>query len=157
MTAPDRSRVVDGYELRAPQRESEWAAYHAIRRNVLFERRGQLGVYDPAHPDESKPGHHPLVLLFQGEPVGVIRVDLEPDAAIFRRVAIREDVQRKGHGRNMLDLAERFVRSQRRQLVRSHVAAEAVGFYERCGFLREAGAGAGNGSVLMSKTLDSLD
>lgn len=122
------------YRLTTPQSDDEWAAYHAIRRIVLFERRGQVGVYDPTHPDEMRSGHHSLLLWFEGEPIGTIRVDLADDEAVFRRVAVREDLQRQGHGRRMLELAEDFARNRGAHLARSHVDPGAVGFYKRCGF-----------------------
>jgi GNAT superfamily N-acetyltransferase len=142
----------EAYQLRAPSSDSEWTAYHAIRRIVLFERRGRFGVYDAAHPDESRPGHYPLLLLYNREPIGTIRVDIADDEALFRRVAIREDVQRQGHGRKMLELAEGFVRAQDRNRIRSHVDPNAVEFYERCGFTRER-ADSGEATILMRKDL----
>jgi GNAT superfamily N-acetyltransferase len=142
----------EAYQLRAPSSDSEWTAYHAIRRTVLFERRGRFDVYDAAHPDEVRPGHYPFLLLYNREPIGTIRVDIADDEALFRRVAIREDVQRQGHGRKMLELAEGFVREQHRNRIRSHVDPEAVGFYERCGFTRER-VEAGGATILMRKDL----
>jgi GNAT superfamily N-acetyltransferase len=142
----------DVYRLRTPTAAAEWAAYHEIRRTVLFERRGKGDEYDASHPDELRPGNFPLLLLYRGEPVGTIRVDLTPDEAIFRRVAIREDVQRRGHGRQMLALAEVVVRSKGRTRIRSHVDAAAVDFYERCGFTREASRPEGE-TVVMTKSL----
>jgi GNAT superfamily N-acetyltransferase len=127
----------DVYRLRRPRSDAEWAAYHAIRRTALFERRGKGDEYDASHPDELRSGNYPLLLLYRGEPIGTIRIDLTSDMALFRRVAIREDVQRRGHGRQMLTLAERFVRARGRHRIRSHVDAAAVGFYERCGFVGE--------------------
>ena len=35
-----------GYDLRRPCNDDEWRAYHAIRREVLFENRGYFGIYD---------------------------------------------------------------------------------------------------------------
>ena len=50
----------DEYSLRAPETREEWQQYHAIRRGVLWERRGHYGVYDENHPDEYKPGRYPF-------------------------------------------------------------------------------------------------
>ena len=140
-------------ELRRPSTDGEWAAYHKIRRTVLFERRGRFGMYDDSHPDELRPENHPLLLFSNGEPVGTIRVDFSDTGAIFRRVAVSEDVQRRGHGRTMLELAERFVRERGVRHVISHADRGAVGFYERCGYVREAGDGDG-ATVLMGKDLE---
>ena len=126
--------------LRAPADEAEWSAYHAIRRRVLFEMRGLASTYDANHPDEHAPGHHPFVFWDGFTAVGVIRVDVAGDVAVFRRVAVRDDFQRRGYGRRMLGAAEQFARSEGCVRVDSHVDPGAIGFYERCGFVRTAGA-----------------
>lgn len=126
--------------LRAPANEAEWNAYHAIRRRVLFEIRGLGATYDANHPDEHAPGHHPLVFWDGFTAVGVIRVDFAGDVAVFRRVAVREELQRQGYGRRLLRAAEQFARAQGCLRVDSHVDPGAIGFYERCGFVRSAGA-----------------
>jgi GNAT superfamily N-acetyltransferase len=122
------------YELKTPNSIEEWQAYHAIRRKVLFENRGQFDVYEENHPDEHSKGNHPLLLLLDGEAIGVIRVDINGNQAMFRRVAIREDLQRAGHGRVLLTLAESFAQEKGCLHIRSDVAPDASGFYERCGY-----------------------
>jgi N-acetylglutamate synthase-like GNAT family acetyltransferase len=126
-----------GHQLRSPQSHEEWQQYHAIRRRVLWENRGQYGVYDDKHPDESKPGRYPMVLVREGQAIGVIRIDIEGRQAIFRRVAIRDDIQRSGHGRVMLKLSEDFALRHGCDHLYSFVAPDAVGFYEKCGFQRD--------------------
>jgi hypothetical protein len=54
------------HELRQPQTQDEWEQYHRIRRRVLWERRGLIGVYDENHPDERLPGRYPFLLVFCG-------------------------------------------------------------------------------------------
>jgi GNAT superfamily N-acetyltransferase len=140
-------------ELRGPATDAEWRAYHDIRRHVLFDRRGRGTAYDPNHPDDSRPGHYPLILWSGTEPVAVIRVDIDARVAIFRRVAVREDVQRIGHGRRMLTMAEQFAHSRGCSRIDSHVDAGAIGFYERCGFHRVANEAPDAETVLMTKPL----
>ena len=141
------------YELRAPSSTNEWEAYHAIRRKVLFETRGQIGVYDKNHPDDSREGNYPLLLLMNGEAIGVIRVDINGKKAIFRRVAVREDLQRAGHGRMLLALAESFAQSKGCNHIWSNVAPDAVGFYERCGYTCVPSAPMTGTSISMQKNL----
>ena len=130
-----------------------WRAYHDIRRRVLFEARGHSG-YDETHPDETAPGNYPKLLLWLGEPVGVVRIDIKGPTAIFRRVAIRSDVQQRGHGRTMLALAEQFARDNGCVSLTSFVAPDAVGFYERCGFALDLSRNATTGeSVTMTKPI----
>jgi GNAT superfamily N-acetyltransferase len=145
------------HELIPPSDDEMWAAYHDIRRRVLFEARGRFGVYDENHPDERDPAFHPQVLLWQGTPVGVMRIDLAGRVATFRRVAIRDDSQRQGHGRVMLQLAEEFVRARGCREVHSHVASDAVEFYRKQGFEHThndiSEALQGSDSILMKKIL----
>ena len=147
---------MEGHELVTPSDPAHWHAYHDIRRRVLFEARGQLGVYDENRPDEKAPGHHPKLLLYHGDPIGVVRIDIDSTTAIFRRVAVRSDVQRLGHGRVMLMLAQRFAQKSGCVRLESYVAIDAVDFYQRCGFTigRESSGGSGCESVYMSKALD---
>jgi GNAT superfamily N-acetyltransferase len=141
------------YELRIPSSAEEWQAYHTIRRKVLFENRGRFGVYDENHPDEHRTGNYPLLLLLDGEAIGVIRVDVNGDQGIFRRVAIREDLQRAGHGRVLLTLAESFARAKGCKRIISNVAPDAVSFYERCGFTLDSSSMTGQ-SLSMQKKLN---
>ena len=129
--------ISEEHELRAPRDEEEWRAFHAIRRKVLFENRGKSERYIENHPDDSKAGNHPLILLHKGVVIGVIRIDVVETVAWFRRVAIREDLQRLGHGQVLLRLAEEFARDEGCDEVQSNAAVEAVGFYERCGYVRD--------------------
>lgn len=141
----------DEHDLRTPRTPEEWDQYHAIRRRVLWESRGYYGVYDANRPDEYKSGHHPFLLMHRGVPVGVVRIDIDGRQAILRRVAIREDMQRAGHGRVLLGLAEKFASENGCELLYSFVSPDAVGFYEKCGFQRDAANAAGPSNVPMEK------
>ena len=141
-----------GHELRPPRTDEEWDAYHSIRERVLFEARGRFGEYDRSHPDEHKAGNHPLLLIFEGKPIGVVRVDVAGDTAFFRRVAIKEALQRNNHGRTMLFLAERFARTQGCLRVCSDVDPDAVEFYRKVGY-RQGEPVAAGASVPMQKAL----
>jgi GNAT superfamily N-acetyltransferase len=151
--------VTEGHELVTPRDPVEWRAYHDIRRDVLFEARGQIGVYDETHPDERAPGHHSKLLLYRGDPVGVVRIDIDATTAIFRRVAVRSDVQRLGHGRALLTLAQRFAQGSGCVSLVSYVAADAVEFYQRCGFTvgSDITGAAGHEPVYMAKRLGERD
>src|SRR5262245_50091226 len=94
MTSVDAHRCA----LIAPQSAADWAAYHDIRRRILFENRGEHGVYDPNRPDERAPGHFAKLLVCASAYVGVVRVDVAGGTAYLRRVAIDEPYQRQGLG-----------------------------------------------------------
>jgi GNAT superfamily N-acetyltransferase len=132
--------MIEGeHELRAPRSDDEWRAFHDIRRKVLFENRGEFDRYDENHPDDSKEGNYPLVLIYKGVVVGVVRVDVCEQVSWLRRVAIREDLHRLGHGRVLLQLAESLAKGAGCKEVRTNAAMDAIEFYERCGYAREAG------------------
>jgi GNAT superfamily N-acetyltransferase len=121
-------------ELRPPTNDEEWRAFHEIRRQVLFVNRGKFETYIENHPDDSKPGNYPLILLYRGEIIGVVRIDISEAVAWLRRVAIREDLQHLGHGRVLLRLAESFAIKKGCAEMRTNSALEAHGFYKRCDY-----------------------
>jgi GNAT superfamily N-acetyltransferase len=141
------------YELESPHSQEQWQHYHDIRRRVLWEARGRFEVYDETHPDEHKPGNFPLLFRFRAKAIGVIRIDIEGERAIFRRVAIREDLQRQGHGTQLMRLVERFAEIQGCTYVYSFVDPGAVSFYEKCGFRHDHTYSANPLHVGMQKTL----
>lgn len=141
------------HELRAPASDDEWSAFHAIRRRVLFENRGKSEIYIENHPDDSKPGNYPLILLCRDVVIGVVRIDLVESMAWLRRVAIREDSQQMGHGRALLRLAEVFAKAHGCNEVRSNAAVEAVGFYEQCGYATDVAVSGPPNSVRVYKAL----
>jgi GNAT superfamily N-acetyltransferase len=144
------------HELAAPSTTSEWATYHTIRREVLWEARGLSGVYDQNHPDETAPNNHPMLLTYSGDPVGVVRVDIDGAVAALRRVAIRGDAQRRGHGRALLELVQRFAIEAGCTRLVSFVAPDVVAFYQGFGFpiVEERAMGpSGREAVFMTKDL----
>lgn len=128
------------HELISPGSADHWRNYHEIRRTVLWEARGNFGVYDDKHPDEHKHNHFPKLLLHDSAAIGVIRIDLHGQAAWFRRVAIKEDLQRNGHGRALLALAENFARQNGADSIESSVDEDAAPFYRKCGYTSHEGA-----------------
>lgn len=121
-------------ELRRVCESSEWDAYHVLRETVLWGRRADLPPYDRDHPDEVANGHYPFLFFVDDDPVGTIRVDIEPPIAWFRLVAVREDHQGRGLGRQMLALATDFARDQGCSTLRCNADADAVAFYVKLGF-----------------------
>jgi len=119
------------YELKPPSTADEWSAYHQIRGVVLWEERGIFGEYDEHHPDEYKPNHFPQLLLLDGKPIGVIRIDLIEGVAWFRRVAITAKQQRWGRGRELLRRSESFARDRGALRVESSVDGDAIFFYRK--------------------------
>jgi GNAT superfamily N-acetyltransferase len=144
------------YTLVSPRDANEWATYHDIRRRVLFEARGQFGVYNANHPDDTAPGNHAKLLVYGGDAVGVVRIDVDGPTAIVRRMAIREDMQRRGHGRALIALIEQFAYANGCHALASHVAPDAVEFYLKCGFSmvgNESRSLSSRNSVFMTKRM----
>lgn len=145
--------IENEHELRVPGGDEEWRALHAIRRKVLFENRGKRESYIENHRDDAKPGNHPLILLYQGVVIGVVRIDISVGVAWLRRVAIRDDLQRLGHGRMLLRLAEAFAKTEGCNEIRSNAAVEAIEFYERCGYERDPATPPPANAVSIRKSL----
>lgn len=114
--------------------ESDWRDYHAIRRAVLFEARGKTG-YREDHEDEFKPGFTPLLLVFEDKNIGTVRVDDWQDTrGVIRLVAIRAELQRQGHGRELARLSEEFARQRGIRTLYVNAALESIGYYRKMGW-----------------------
>ena len=113
-----------------------WAAYHDLRRRVLFEDRGRFSKYDANHPEDRKPGNHPVILTCDGAPVGAMRIDMVAAGrlAIMRTVAVATNHQGRGYGRIMLSLAEAYALKNGVTATVVFAAPEAIGFYAKCGY-----------------------
>jgi N-acetylglutamate synthase-like GNAT family acetyltransferase len=123
------------FELLRVVSEIDWDDYHAIRRKVLWEDRGQTD-YDATHPDEYKPQHHALLFKVDQMAVGVARLDDRCDGTgMVRRIAVRNEKQGRGYGRMMSEAVERYARDQGIKTLYVSAAADAVGFYEKMGCL----------------------
>jgi GNAT superfamily N-acetyltransferase len=125
----DRQREEGAYRLDPPRCGQDWQAYHGIRRKV----------FNLPRPDEAdEPGCYPLLLWLEDEPVGAIQIDtLKDDAAALRLVAIDPKCQGCGHGRVMLEHAEKFVRDIGCRKAVVYATPEAAGFYAQAGYDEE--------------------
>ena len=135
-TPPAMARIA-GRSLRVarPWHPTDWNAYHAIRRDVLWTARGHASYRDD-HPDETAEGNFPLLYVVEGSPLGVLRADLRPKnaEATFRRVAIAREHQRKGHGTALMEQAEAFALYAGCTRFVVNASPGAVPFYLRLGY-----------------------
>lgn len=123
---------MDAYDLAMVDGSEDHAAYHAMRRSVLF---GGSSDYVVDQEDETKPENLALLLKHMGKPTGTVRLDTTSEGkAIVRLVAIARDVQGKGHGAVLMRLLENMaIRHGFRELF-IYSAPDAVGFYRKCGY-----------------------
>ncbi|UVK39984.1 GNAT family N-acetyltransferase [Mesorhizobium sp. AR10] len=121
--------------LRRVESDGDWAAYHRIRKSVLWEGRG-LDGYDERHPDDRLAGNHPLLLMRDGAPVGTARLDVAgPRLGIVRLVAIEPNLQRRGLGRILMQEVENYARGFGLERLEVNAAKEAEGFYQSLGWM----------------------
>lgn len=124
-----------GHELIEVTNPADWVAYHAIRRQELFEARGRYGIYDANHPHDRAPNAYPYLLKLDGKPLGTTRLDVRADGtAIFRLVAITAAEQGKGHGRILGQMVEERARAFGVRTLLVNAADTAVGYYRRTGW-----------------------
>jgi len=122
------------YKFQKPNNPEEWDVYHDIRQKILFENREDFS-YDRNHPDEHLSNNYPFILYFGDKPVGVIRIDLKDNFAILRRTAVVESEQGKGYGTKLINQSEKFIKEHKIKRVIVYASNNAVGFYEKCGYL----------------------
>ena len=123
------------YDLVEVTDPADWLAYHAIRRQELFEGKGRHGIYDENYPGERAPNMHHYLLKRGGEPLGTTRLELRDGAtAIFRLVAITAAAQGQGHGRVLGQMVEERAKAFGITMLLVNAAPEAVGFYEKTGW-----------------------
>ena len=80
---------------------------------------------------------HPLLLLADGVPVGIVGVGLRGDVAWVHHVLISSQHQGKGHGRALMKLVAEWVPSTVTRLGLNVVPANEIGWalYESLGFV----------------------
>jgi GNAT superfamily N-acetyltransferase len=123
------------HSLRPVRSSREWAAYHAIRRDAIFAALLPNQAYDEHDPDEFTPGHFPHLLLCDGQVLGAVRIDLIGERATgLRLIGIRPDVQRQGHGRALLKLAEEAARALGRTEIVINAHPTSLDFYLANGY-----------------------
>ena len=127
--------MIELIRVNTPQ---QWAAYHDIRRTVLFEERGRFfsGDYCENHPDDRLPENHGLLLIEDGQPRGAMRLDFSGDGlAVVRTVAIEVGQQRRGLGRAMMGLVEAYATAHAVVVLEVNSAPDAIAFYQRLDWL----------------------
>jgi GNAT superfamily N-acetyltransferase len=122
--------ALDCYALRPVRSPEDWVAYHAIRRTAIFAPLLPGQAYDEGDADEFKPGRLPHILICDGEIIGTVRIDLIDDVqAGLRQNGIHADLQRRGHGAALLNLAERAAQAAGRTEIVINAHPTSLTFY----------------------------
>lgn len=122
------------YELRHVRSPQDWRDLHRIRRSVLFTPERHAVEYDENHPDDRAHGNLPLLLIEDGRPVAVARLDVRREIAVVRLVAVTSGEQRRGYGKVLNALIDEEARRRGVKTLRVNAAPDAVGFYEKAGW-----------------------
>jgi predicted N-acetyltransferase YhbS len=123
---------VDSCDLVLIETADDQAAYHRIRRLVLFDGKPD---YVTDGPEEVKKENLSLLLKYQQEPIGTVRLDQRQDGkAIVRLVAIASDLQKQGHGIVLMDRLEKPASSVEVKELLVHAVHHAFGFYKKLGY-----------------------
>ena len=119
-------------EIKAPQTDSEWKAYYALRFNVLREPWNQpLGSEVLA--DEDQAIH--AIAVENGEVQGVARMhESSPSQGQVRCVAIATAAQGKGIGKAIMAYLEDQAKTKGWTEIVLEARENAVPFYERIGY-----------------------
>jgi N-acetylglutamate synthase-like GNAT family acetyltransferase len=81
------------------------------------------------------PGRLPHVLAHEGGVVGTVRIDLiDATQAGLRLIGIRTDLQRRGHGAVLLQLAEEMARTAGRREIIINAHPTSLTFYLANGY-----------------------
>ena len=128
------------YTIKPLKTAADSEAYHKIRITQIHNRYCPDLVYDYDDPEEKQSTRFPRVLKRVGADVvlGVIRIDLLPDnEASFRWIAIDPAYVRQGLGTIMVKLAEEFVQSHKRAVIRIPATHQSLGFAKHLGYVEE--------------------
>jgi GNAT superfamily N-acetyltransferase len=126
------------YALTPVATAADWQALHDLRRATLFAPGRHPGiVYDDNHPDDHAPDHVPYLLVADGAPIGMVRLDFRGTTAVVRLVAITPNLQRQGHGSVLDRLVAETARARGVSMLVVNSAPDAVGFYEKLGWHRQ--------------------
>lgn len=116
----------------------DWATYHRIRREVLFEAPGRFDIYREDHPDETHPNNTPMLMKADGVGVATVRLDGLPSGdMVIRLVAVTTPMQGQGLGRVLLEHVVEVARRQNVYRLLVNAAPDAVGYYHKMGFAEE--------------------
>ena len=124
----------DGFRFVMAATPREWETYHRIRREQIFAPINI--IYNPNHPHITADDHYHFVLYKGDKIVSVIHVEfLSQVQAAIRSLATDEHHKRNGYGSYIMQLVEKWIKTQGRNIIKLHAATEAEHFYKSLGFI----------------------
>ncbi len=111
----------------------EWSHYHRIRKEQIFD---PLGIqYDPNHPTLTLKNHVHFVLYHGTQIVSCAHIELLDDGeAALRTLSTDEKEKRKGYGALLLEFIEKWLKHQKRKVVKLHETVDQAPFYKKRGY-----------------------
>ncbi len=108
-----------------------------VRRQVFIEEQG---VPASIEIDEYEDKADHFLALFDGKPVGAGRMRIKKSYAKFERIAALKEVRGTGVGRKIMELMQVHARQYYPEyLPAMHAQQDAVGFYQRLGWVAVGG------------------
>ena len=119
--------------IRSPENSAEWLAYYDLRYRVLRAPWGQEKGCEQS-PDEAKHQHFAF-FDEQAKILGVGRLDLiDHQTAQIRFMAVDQDVQNNGIGKNLMLHMELAAKANGVQEIILHAREIALAFYDKLGY-----------------------
>ncbi len=119
--------------IRSPENSAEWLAYYDLRYRVLRAPWGQVKGCEQS-PDEAKHQHFAF-FDEQAKILGVGRLDLiDHQTAQIRFMAVDQDVQNNGIGKNLMLHMELAAKANGVQEIILHAREIALAFYDKLGY-----------------------
>jgi len=123
----------DGFRLVMVLTPREWQEYHRIRREQIFSPIGI--VYDENHPTITNDKHYHFVLYKRDKIVSVAAVEFLNESEVsIRSLATDEVDKNKGYARHIMQLLERWIKQQGKEVIKIHAADTAEIFYRKLGY-----------------------
>ena len=112
----------------------EWAEYHRIRKELIFDHSHIS--YDENHPSLTDPKHFHFV-LYQGITiVATAHMEfLNEKEAALRTLATDMPYQHQRHGTYLMKQLEQWVALHDRHIIKTHARPESASFYEKLGYV----------------------
>lgn len=121
--------------IQPPRTAADFAAYYALRYQVLRQPWQQPPGSERADDDEAPTTHHAMLLTNDGTVAGVARLHPSgPGEVQVRAVAVHPAWQGRGVGQQLMAYLEEYATAQGFSECILHARESAVPFYEKIGY-----------------------